>query len=115
MGIIYSLRARAYIGEGNDKEKLEELRKHASVDYLIAKAFPIPTKFHTNGQPIFLAAALPAINRVELFEEAINFLQSELPAQTKLDIPTMPLTCFTWLIADDDGNIKPQINETDYI
>jgi hypothetical protein len=114
LGIIYSLRARAYIGEGSDGEKLEDLRKHAGVDYLIAKAFPIPAKFYTNGQPIFHKTALAAINPVELFEEAISFLQSELPVQTSLDIPTSPLVCFTWLMGDDDGNVGPTIDEVDY-
>lgn len=46
-GIIYSLRARAYVGFGSDKEKLALLQSHALVDYLIATPFPVPGRFHT--------------------------------------------------------------------
>jgi hypothetical protein len=113
LGFIYSLRARAYIGLGSEKKKLEDLRKHAAVDYLIANAFPIPARFRTNGQPILHKAALAAINPIELFEDAIKFLQSELPSQTPQDIPASPLVCFTWLLGDDDGNINPVIDEED--
>jgi hypothetical protein len=113
LGIIYSLRARAYMGLGSEKEKLEDLRKHAAVDYLIAKAFPIPVRFRTNGQPILHRAALAVINPIELFEDAIKFLQSELPSQTPQDIPASPLACFTWLLGDDDGNISPMIDAVD--
>ena len=115
LGFIYSLRARAYMGLGSEQEKLEDLRKHAALDYLIARAFPIPVRFHTNGQPISHKAALAAIDPIELFEDAIKFLQSELPSQTPQDIPDKPLVCFTWLLGDDDGNISPQIDEVDYL
>ncbi len=43
---IYSLRARAYISTGNEKEDLAFLRRLASTDYLIAKPFQIPKPFH---------------------------------------------------------------------
>lgn len=45
-GIIYSLRARAYVGQGSDDQKLDFLRSCATVDYLIARVFPIPSAFH---------------------------------------------------------------------
>ena len=41
-GIIYSLRARAYVGKGTDEEKLALLRECAEIDYLIAQPYPIP-------------------------------------------------------------------------
>jgi len=112
-GFIYSLRARAYIGTGSDEEKLNALWKSSLVDYLIARVFPIPAQFHIDGKPIFHAAALEALdNSLVLFEEAIQVLQAELPAQTSLNIPASPLVCVTPLFGDDDGNIYPKINKT---
>ena len=45
-GIIYSLRAKAYVGEGSDEEKLEFLQQRARLDYLVAEPFEIPKRFH---------------------------------------------------------------------
>ena len=46
MGMIYSLRARAYVGTGSDGEKLAFLCSRAALDYLVAQPFPIPDRFH---------------------------------------------------------------------
>ena len=46
-GLIYSVRARAYVGIGTEEEKLAMLQQFANWDYLIAKPFPIPERFHT--------------------------------------------------------------------
>jgi hypothetical protein len=45
-GLIYSLRARAYIRTGSEEEDLAFLQQLASTDYLIAKPFSIPKAFH---------------------------------------------------------------------
>lgn len=47
LGMIHSLRARAYIGTGSDEEKLAFLRSRAPIDYLVARPFPIAERFHT--------------------------------------------------------------------
>ena len=114
MGFIYSLRARAYIGRGNDEEKLEQLRKLASTDYLIARIFPIPKKYHLNGEPIFHKSALDLMDAVDLFQEAIEALQDDMPSQTPLNIPGKPLVCITPLLGDDHGNIRPFFNEIEH-
>jgi len=112
MGVIYALRARAYIGTGSDEEKMALLQQYALVDYLIARIFPIPSKFHIDGQPIYHKAGLDLMSSpAELFEEAIQALQRDLPSQTPLDIPTKPLVCVTPLMGDDDGNIRPQFSD----
>lgn len=117
LGVIYSLRARTYVGRGSKEEKLRQLQDLASVDYLIASIYPIPGKYHTqiDGQrmPVFLKAALDHMNTVELFEEAITDLQSKLPAQTPLDIPDNPLVCITPLLGNDADNIRPFFTETE--
>jgi hypothetical protein len=46
-GLVYSLRARCYVGSGDDEEKLALLRHFAQIDYLIAQPFPVPERFHT--------------------------------------------------------------------
>jgi hypothetical protein len=115
-GYIYSLRARAYIGIGNEEEKLNALWKWALHDYLIARVFPIPEQFHIEGNPIFHVGALDFLDSpLALFEEAIKTLQAELPSQTSLNIPASPLICVTPLFGDDDGNIYPKINKTSRI
>src|ERR1035437_5668829 len=46
-GVVYSLRARCYVGSGSDEEKLALLRRFAQTDYLIAQPFPVPERFTT--------------------------------------------------------------------
>lgn len=113
-GFIYSLRARAYLLEGSERENLRELQRLSRTDYLIAKAFPIPAQYSINGIPVFHIAALEQIRKTDLFVDAIAALQSELPAQTPFDIPDQPLVCITPLLGDDDGNISLKIDETNY-
>ena len=95
-GVIYSLRARAYVGTGSDQEKSALLQKFAAVDYLIARIFPIPPKLHIQGQPVYHKAALDLMDSsIDLFAEAIQAIQRDLPSQTPLDIPSKPLICVT--------------------
>ncbi len=115
-GFIYSLRARAYIGTGSYAEKLAFLQKFASVDYLIARIFSIPVRFRIDGQPLYHKDALSLLNSpIELFEEALKAIQSDLPIQTRLDIPQKPLICLTPLLGDDNGYIVPKIDEVVHI
>lgn len=116
MGFIYSLRARAYFVVGTDEEKMNELQKHSQTDYLIARAFSIPARYHINGQAVYHKAAFDLLDSpVDLFREAINTLQNELPSQTPFDIPSKPVVCFTPLLGDDFGNIRPKIDEVDFL
>jgi len=112
-GIIYSLRARAYVAVGSDEEKLSMLRTFAEADYLIAKSFPIPENFHTtiNGEllPVAHAPSLESMAAppLAIYEDAICALNDDLPAQTGLQIPNDPLVCITVLLSDASGNLKP--------
>ena len=112
-GIIYSLRARAYVALGSDEEKLIMLTTFAQTDYLIARSFPIPENFHTtiNGELLPVAHA-PSLERMAapplaIYEDAINALNDDLPAQTELQIPNDPIVCITVLLSDASGNLKP--------
>ena len=108
LGVIYSLRARAYLGFGSDDEKLAFLKKFATIDYLIARPFPIPIRFHIEGQPIFHKAALDFLEGpLELFEDAIQALNAELPGQTPFEIQQNPLFCITPLLGTNAKSIRP--------
>ncbi len=108
MGIIYSLRARAYLGQGSDAQKMKLLESFALTDYLVARSFPVPARFHYHNMPVCLKPVYDALeNRMEMYEDAIATLQAELPSQTPYDIPDRPLVCITPLLADDDGTITP--------
>lgn len=116
MGMIYSLRARAYLGTGTEEDKLLLLQKFSTTDYLIAQPFAVPEQFHTTVVgtrrtivPVALGAAVDMIGGVEImFEEAFKALQSLMPAQTKLRVNQRPLVCITPLFGDSEGNIYPK-------
>jgi hypothetical protein len=115
-GHVYSLRARCYVGSGDDEEKLALLRRFAQIDYLIAQPFPVPERFHTTiieGDTqkkvpvVHLTSVEPFGGPQVLFEDAFIELERQLPAQTNLSIGQQPLLCITPLLADEHGNIKP--------
>ena len=121
-GVIYSLRAKAYIGVGSDAEKLEFLRQRASLDYLIAEPFEIPQKFHVQiknfksgdatTMPVGHVAMLQNIldSPIALFEDALKEIENRFPAQSELEIPQHPLVCTTPLMQNSQGIIKPRIS-----
>jgi len=121
-GLIYSLRARCYVHSGTDEEKLAFLRGCAETDYLIAQPFPIPEWAHTTIHqeetsqkvPMALYSGLRASGDFgRLFEEVYQTMQSQLPAQTKLNIGQEPLVCMTPLLGDEDGNMRPLTANTE--
>jgi hypothetical protein len=116
-GFVYSLRARCYIGAGTDEEKLAFLRPLAESDYLIAKAFAVPERFHTTFVEGERSKKMPVIhmNDVELlggastiFEDVFRELESDLPATTKLNIRQDPLLIVTPLMVDENGELRPR-------
>jgi hypothetical protein len=111
-GLIYSLRARAYVAFGSEDEKLQRLQATADIDYLIAKTFPVPDRFQLISEghrmAVFPVNALPALDGpIALWEDAIRALEADLPAQTALSIGPDPFVCITPLRGDDEGNIQP--------
>lgn len=117
-GIIYSLRARPYVIYGSDENKTSFLKSFADQDHLIAKPFPIPERFHLTmldaddvpkKYPITNTSVLAGLNnQVDLFEDAIKALESEFPAQTKLEIPRDPVVCITPLFGDENHEPVPR-------
>lgn len=119
-GFIYSLRAKLYVHNGNDEEKLKFLKERAINDYLVAQPFLLPQKYNITFISDVMEKKLPVIHITSinavggpqlLFEEAYNILEKQLPAQTKLTIPKDPLIVITPLIAGEEGNIKIKIDK----
>jgi hypothetical protein len=120
LGLIYSLRVRAYVGTGTQEEKLALLQKFSLSDYLIAQPFPVPERFSitvvgegTTRMPVTSAQVLRAVNEIALFEDAIREIERQLPAQTDLTIPRRPLVCLTPLQGDESGSIRPVFDGTE--
>jgi hypothetical protein len=117
-GLVYSVRARAYVGTGTDEEKSTLLRAFAITDYLIAAPFPVPERFHMGSSgpmgeiqvPVCHRGALDLLDSpLAIFEDAIKTLNAALPSQTDLNISGRPLVCITTLVGDEHGSIRPII------
>jgi len=121
-GLIYSLRGRCYVHSGTEEEKLAFLRSFAETDYLVAQPFPIPKGFHIHlvggekEQQIPIAsygAVRETVPFISIFEDAIQAMEKQLPAQTKLTIGSDPVVCITPLLGDEDGNMRPLTENTE--
>ena len=116
-GIVHSLRARAYVASGSDEEKLKILRAFAEKDYLIAKPFPIPKKYELVIKGKDGSHHLPAVTRevlemsgTDIFEDAIQAIEADIPVQTELPDKERTLVCITPLTLDENGVIRPIFN-----
>ena len=120
-GIIYSLRAKAYIGIGSEVEKLEFLQQRASLDYLVAEPFEIPQRFYiqignmdtpeTTLVPVAHVSMLQTLDSpITLFEDALRIIEDRFPAQSQLDLPQQPIVCTTPLMQNQQGIIEPRFS-----
>lgn len=115
-GIIYSLRAKAYVVEGSDEEKMAFLQERARLDFLIAEPFEIPKRFHltigvgrnAKKMPVAHVTMLETLDSpIALFEDAIKTIENRFPVQSDLSIPQDPLFCTTPLMQNKHGIIEP--------
>ncbi len=113
-GLIYYLLIRAYFGTGTDDEKFAMLHHFANIDYVIARPFPIPERFHVrikgqDGERRMAVAGQELLSVLDspiaLFEDAIKAVDAELPAKTGFSIPQQPVFCTTALWMDDSGRL----------
>lgn len=120
-GIIYSLRAKAYIGVGSDAEKLDFLQQRAVLDYLVADPFEIPQRFYiqvgnmerrnSTIMPVAHVSMLQTLDSpITLFEDAMRVIEDRFPAQSELDIPQQPIVCTTPLMQNEQGVIEPRFS-----
>ena len=120
-GMIYSLRAKAYIGIGSYAEKLEFLQQRASLDYLVADPFEVPQRFYieidnleTSSSTIVPVAHVSMLKTLDspiaLFEDALKVIENRFPAQSQLDVPQQPIVCTTPLMQNEQGVIEPRFS-----
>jgi hypothetical protein len=116
-GLIYSLRAKPYLGAGSDADKLHFLRERALLDYLVAEPFSIPERFHIRVgigvefkvmEVAHLSMLQTLDSPIALFEDALKSLESRFPPQSNMRIPQDPLVCTTTLIQNEQGVLEPQ-------
>lgn len=116
-GLIYSLRVQLYITTGTESDKQAFLESRAYRDYLVARVFSIPERFHLQvlgsggskvTQPFAHLEALVSSGGLDqLFFDALTALNQDLPAQTRLEIPESPLLLIRALTVDAAGDIIP--------
>lgn len=116
-GLIYSLRVQLYIATGTESDKRAFLESRAYRDYLVARVFSIPERFHLQvlgsgrskvTQPVaHLEAMVSSGGLGQLFFDALTALNRDLPAQTRLEIPESPLLLIRALTVDAAGDIVP--------
>ena len=123
-GLIYSLRARCYVHCGTDEEKLAFLQSVAGTDYLVAQSFEIPERFHatlhnehgSDKLPVAIYSGIRAsVPLSDLFEDAIQEMEKQIPKQTRLQIGQQPIVCMTPLLGDEDGNMRPLTEDSERI
>jgi hypothetical protein len=123
-GLIYSLRARCYVHSGTDEEKLAFLQSVAGTDYLIAQTFSIPERFHTTIHDGEISETVPmatyggiraSVPFSTLFEDAMQEMEKQIPKQTRLRIGQRPIICMTPLLGDEDGNMRPLMDNAERI
>lgn len=119
-GYIYELRARRYLLEGTDQEKLTFLQKYAQRDYLISDEFLLPEKYATaffdTDQDIKIPLvhyndAMKIIGLENLFEEVYEYIEGQIPFDSEYSIPENPLRVITPIKTEEDGRLKLIINE----
>jgi len=113
-GFIHSLRVRPYVGVGTDEEKLALLQQFANVDYLIARPFAVPDRFHLEFDDDGELRRLPVAplevfdffdSPIGLWEDAIHAVEADLAPHTRLRIPDDPILCSTALLSDQEGRL----------
>jgi hypothetical protein len=119
MGLVYALAGKAYALTGSEEEKLALLHQLAPTDHLTVKRQAVPKEFEVlNGDETHEGAVAPGTLReamAQAFEGVIQSIEAELPLipnfvtneQTPQRIPQDSLSCLTFLLEDDAGNVTP--------
>lgn len=115
------MRAALYVAGGSDADKLAVLASRPALDYLVARTFSVPERYGTtfvdpaDGSEVKYAVihhnSAKALGGVDqLFLDALAQLGSELPQETRLQVPEAPLAKVTALVALPDGQLVPRDN-----
>ena len=90
-GYIGQFKAKMYVAQGTDEDKLLFLRQRALLDFEVAKNYPIPDRFKvTTGNEEFNFVHKSFLNEkgseVKLFAEVFDELEKEMPKFSFLKI-----------------------------
>ena len=107
-GLLISLKGRAYVATGSDKEKLSFLNERALFDFMIAEDFPLPLWLKTHiGDKTYNTAYYKQIismgMEATLFENCMVKLEEQFSKLNGLSISKQPLICVTPLWMGDDN------------
>ncbi|TLS68635.1 hypothetical protein FEF65_02715 [Mariprofundus erugo] len=127
-GYVYCLSGKAYVLSGTDQQKLGLLKELAATDYLTAKRYRIPERFHVitpGGVKKGFADVREVFDpNAMMFEELFEEIERNLPSVISFDyggqathkpqkIPGDPLCVTTILCEDTLGNIRPILSQAD--
>ncbi len=111
-GLVLSLKGRAYVAEGTEKDKLALLHSRALLDYKIAQDFPVPEKYNTKNaffgiNGLYMSEVNDPNMQPYIFKEVINGLEEQFSNIRKMEIPQTPLIVCTPLLLTDDYELIP--------
>lgn len=119
LGLVYALAGKAYALTGSEEEKLAMLHQLAPTDHLSVKRQSVPKNFQViDGHKTHEGVVAPSTLResmAQAFEGVIQSIEAELPPipnfetneHTPQRIPQNYLSCLTFLLEDDSGNLTP--------
>ena len=119
MGLVYALAGKAYSLTGSEEDKLAMLHQLAPTDHLSVKRQSVPKNFQViDGHKTHEGVVAPSTLReamAQAFEGVIQSIEAELPPIpnfktnefTSQRIPQKYLSCLTFLLEDDAGNVTP--------
>lgn len=119
MGLVYALAGKAYALTGTEEEKLALLHQLAPTDHISVKRQAVPKNFqvvddHETHEGVVVPSTLREA-MAQAFEGVIQSIEAELPPIpnfktnefTPQRIPQKYLSCLTFLLEDDVGNVRP--------
>lgn len=110
-GTIFLLKAKSYVAEGTDEQKLKFLNSRALLDYMVAKDYRLRSGFKLIlGNEEYNATnklTLEMEGEISLFGHVIDEIEKELSKLCPLTISQSPLVCITPLHFTDDLKVVP--------
>ena len=109
---IFLLKAKMYLVEGSEEEKLNFLQGRSLLDFEVAKDYLIQPHFNNVVDRVMYLAIPKDIqinmgDDIELFIEIMEEMNKEISALSQFEIPKQPLVCITPLRLNSDNLVVP--------
>ena len=109
---IFLLKAKMYLVEGSEEEKLNFLEGRSHLDFEVAKDYLIQPHFHNVVDRVMYLAIPKDIqinmgDDIELFIEIMEEMNKEISGLSQYEIPKQPLVCITPLRLTSDKLVVP--------